>query len=105
MEEQRDGEDATAVVQAKTRRVWTGPGCGRGGKGKWVDSVHTLKMELTEFPEELDVGCEDRGAKEDCKLCCLHSWKDGGAIDCDGDDCGVTRSERKMRSSALDIYT
>ena len=25
-----------------------------------MDSVHTWKMELTEFPEELDVGCEDR---------------------------------------------
>ena len=104
MEEQGDGEAATAVVQAKTRRGWTGPGCGRGGKGKWVDPGRTLKMELTEFPEELDVGRADTGAK-DCKLCCLHSWKDGGAIDWDGDDGGVTRSERKTRSSALDIYT
>ena len=60
MEEQGDGEAATAVVQAKTRRGWTGPGCGRGGKGKWVDPGRTLKMELTEFPEELDVGREDK---------------------------------------------
>lgn len=37
-----------------------GSGWSHGGRGKWVDSVYTVKMELTEFPEELDVGCEDK---------------------------------------------
>ena len=25
-----------------------------------MDSIHTLKMELTGFPEELNVGCEEK---------------------------------------------
>lgn len=56
-----------------------------------MDSVHTWKMELTEFPEELGVRTK--------------RTRDGGTIQWDRDDHGVTRSERKIRSSALDIYT
>ena len=33
------------------------------------------------------------------------SWEDGGAILWDRDDHWVTRFERKIRGSALDIYT
>ena len=37
-----------------------------------MDSIHTLKMKLTGFPDELDVGCED---KEDYKFCCLQAGR------------------------------
>lgn len=52
------GEEAPTVVQTKNRQVdrmgWA------MGTGKWVDSVYSLKMELTEFFEELGVRCEDK---------------------------------------------
>lgn len=38
--------------------MWSG--WGHGGGGKWVDSVYTVNMELTEFPEDLDVGVKTK---------------------------------------------
>ena len=31
-----------------------------GARGKWEHSVYTFKMDLTEFPEELDVGVKTK---------------------------------------------
>lgn len=38
---------------------WVGLGWGYGGRRKWVDFVCIWKIELIEFSEELDVGCEE----------------------------------------------
>lgn len=63
----RGRREQAAVVRMRLR--WStlrqgvggmGSGWGHGGRGKWIDSVYTVKMEVTEFPEELDVGCENK---------------------------------------------
>lgn len=62
------GEEAPTVVQTKNRQVdrmgWA------MGTGKWVDSVYSLKMELTEFFEELGVRCEDKEESAGFLLAC-----------------------------------
>lgn len=65
----------------------------RGGE-RWLNSANILQVELTRFPDRVDVGCEWKwGVKEDSKVFVLKNSQSSNTIYWKGKNWGRSRIE------------